>query len=356
LRQCYGPLTGFLCGWTFTLVVLTAGIAWLAVSFSLTLAYFVPLSAVASKLVALGLIAVLSFVNYRGVRPGAWVQKVFTILKIAGLAILVGSAFLPGRATLAADWSLAHARFPWSAVGVAMVAVVLCYDAWPSASYVAGEIRNPQKNIPRSMALGLAGIVVIYALANFAYLRVLPVAVIASTDRTAAMVAEHTLGQAGGVLVSLTILLSIVGAINGLILTAPRLCFAMARDGLMFRKLAAIHPRYRTLSFGIAAQAVWTSALVLTGSFETLAPYAMIAAWLFYGLAVAGVVVLRRKLPRRARPYRMWGYPVTAWLFTAVAAWFVANTCVTQPGPSTIAFLIIASGVPVYFLWRRLGA
>jgi APA family basic amino acid/polyamine antiporter len=354
LRECYGPLTGFLCGWTFMLVVLTAAIAWLAVSFSLTLAYFVPLSGVASKLVALGLIAVLSFVNYRGIRPGAAVQKLFTVLKIAGLAILVGSAFVPGRGTQSADWSLAHAQFSWSAVGVAMVAVVLCYDAWPNVSYVAGEIRNPQKNIPRSMALGLAGIVVIYALANLAYLRVLPAGVIASTDRTAAVVAEHTLGQAGGVLVSLTILLSIVGAINGLIITAPRLCFAMARDGLMFRKLAAIHPRYRTLSFGIAAQAVWTALLVLSGSFETLAPYGMIAAWLFYGLAVAGVVILRRKLPDRPRPYRMWGYPVTALLFTAVAAWFVANTCVTQPGPSMIAFLIIASGVPVYFLWRRL--
>ena len=190
-------------------------------------------------------------------------------------------------------------------------------------------------------------------LANIAYLRVLPVGVIAATANTAATVAGRTLGPAGGAVLSLTILLSIGGAINGFIMVAPRLCFAMARDGLIFEKLAVLHPRYQTMSVAIAAQAVWTSLLVLTGSFETLVPYAMIAAWFFYGLTVAGVTILRRKYPDRPRPYRMWGYPALAWLFTAVAAWFVINTWITQPGPSTVAFLIIGGGIPVYYLWRR---
>jgi basic amino acid/polyamine antiporter, APA family len=136
-------------------------------------------------------------------------------------------------------------------------------------------------------------------------------------------------------------------------MTAPSICFAMARDGLMFQKLGAIHPRYQTMSFGIVAQALWTAVLVLTGSFETLIAYAMIAAWFFYGLTVTGVTILRRRYPNRARPYRMWGYPVTPWLFTAVAGWFVVNTWITQPRPSTVAFLIIASGIPVYYGWRR---
>ena len=353
LRECYGPLSGFLCGWTFTLVVIWAAIAWLAVSFSITLGYFIPLSALASKLTALALIAVLSLVSYRGIRLGAAVQKTLTMLKVLGLVMIAGSAFLPGRETAAVDWSLQPAGFSWSAAGVAMVAVLLCYDGWPAISYVAGEIRNPQKNVPLSLGLGLAAIVAVYVLANIAYLRVLPVGIIATTDRTGAVVAERTMGPAGGVIFSVTILLSIAGAINGFIMTAPSLCFAMARDGLMFQRLAAIHPRYQTLSFGIAVQAVWTAVLVLTGSFETLAPYAMIAAWLFYGLTVTGVVILRRKYPERVRPYRMWGYPVTPWLFTAVAAWFVVNTWITQPWPSTIAFLIIASGIPVYYMWRR---
>jgi APA family basic amino acid/polyamine antiporter len=354
LRESYGPLAGFLCGWTFALVVLSAAMAWLAVSFSITLGYFVPLSPLTSKVIALGLIAALSAANYLGIRLGAAVQRLLTALKILGLAMVVGSAFLPNRGKVAADWSLSGAGFTWSAAGVAMVAVVLCYDGWPSLSNVAGEIQNPKRNIPLSLGLGLAAIVAIYTLANVAYMRVLPVEVIATSDRTGAAVAERTLGPAGGTILSLTILLSIAGAINGFIMTAPRLLFAMAQDGLMFQKLAAIHPRYQTLSFGIVAQAIWTAALILTGSFETLVSYAMIAAWFFYGLAVAGVVILRRKFPDRARPYRMWGYPVTPALFVAVALWFVGNTWITQPGPSTVAFLIVASGVPVFFIWRAL--
>jgi APA family basic amino acid/polyamine antiporter len=353
LRECYGPLAGFLCGWTFVLVIISAAMAWLAVSFSITLAYFVPLSAAASKLIALGLIAALSAVNYRGIRLGAAAQKVLTGLKILGLAIIVGSALIPGREKPAVSWSLPPAGFTWSAVGVAMVAVLLCYDGWPSISYVAGEIRNPKRNVPLSLGLGLVTIVAVYVLANLAYLRVLPVEVIAATDRTGAAVTERTLGQAGGAILSFTILFSIAGAINGFILTAPSLCFAMARDGLIFEKLGALHPRYQTMFFGIVAQAVWAAVLVVTGSFETLAPYAMIAAWFFYGLTVTCVVVMRRKYPDRARPYRMWGYPVTPWLFTAIAAWFVVNTWVTQPGPSTVAFLIVASGIPVYYLRLR---
>ena len=353
LSECYGPLAGFLCGWTFTLVVMWAAIAWLAVNFSITLQYFIPLNAIESKVIALALIVGLSFINYRGIRLGAAAQKTLTALKVFGLAVIVGSAFLTGRGTVAIDWSLPRGGFSWSAVGVAMVAVVLCYDGWPCVSYMAGEIRNPNRNIPLSLGLGLAFVVAIYVLANIAYLRVLPAAVIATTSNTAATVAARTLGPAGGTVLSLTILLSIAGGMNGFIMVAPRLCFAMARDGLIFEKLAALHPRYQTMSAGIVAQAVWTSLLVLTGSFETLVPYAMIAAWFFYGLTVAGVTVLRRKYPDRARPYRMWGYPVMPWLFAAVAAWFVINTWITQPGPSTAAFLIIASGIPVYYLWRR---
>ena len=356
LRECYGPLAGFLCGWTFTLVVMWAAIAWLAVSFSITLAYFVPLSALASKSISVLLIAVFSVVNYRGVRLSAGVQKLLTALKVAGLCIIVGSAFVPGHGTAGNHWTLPRGAFSWAALGAAMVPIVLCYDGWPAISHVAGEIRDPHRNIPRSLGLGIAAVAAIYCLANIAYLRVLPVSLIAGADRTAAVVAERTLGRSGGAILSITILFSIAAAINGFVMTVPRLCFAMARDGLLFRSLAAIHPRFRTLSVGIIVQSIWAAVLVLTGSFETLVPYAMIAAWFFYGLTATAVMVLRRKYPLRPRPYRMWGYPVTPLLFITVSAWFVANTWITQPGPSTIAFLIIAAGIPVYFLWRRLAS
>jgi len=353
LRECYGPLAGFLCGWTFTLVVMWAAMAWLAVSFSITLGYFIPLGPVSSKLISILLILVFSAVNYRGIRLSAAVQKLLAVLKVAGLGIVVASAFVPVNGSAATHWTVPRGVFSWSALGIAMVPIVLCYDGWPTISHVAGEIRNPDRNIPRSLGLSIAAVIAIYCLANIAYLRVLPVDVIARTDRAAAAVAERTLGHASGAILSVTILLSIAGAINGFIMTVPRLCFAMARDGLLFRSLATIHPRYQTLSVGIVVQALWAAVLVLTGSFEALAPYGMIAAWFFYGLTVMGVIILRCKYPDRPRPYRMWGYPVTPLLFVLVAGWFVANTWLTQPGPSTVAFLIIASGIPVYFLWRR---
>jgi APA family basic amino acid/polyamine antiporter len=164
--------------------------------------------------------------------------------------------------------------------------------------------------------------------------------------------AERTLGPAGGAIVSLTILLSILGAANGHILTIPRVLYAMARDGVIFARLGEIHPRFQTLSFTIAVQGVWAAILVLTGSFETLVSFAMFAAFIFYGLTVPGVIILRRKYPDRERPYRMWGYPVTPLAFTAVAAWFVINTLISTPGPAVTAILIIASGIPVYYVWR----
>jgi APA family basic amino acid/polyamine antiporter len=353
LRECYGPLAGFLCGWTFALVVFSAAIAWLSVSFSISLGYFTHMNQPATKLVAIGLIAVLSYVNYRGIRAGVRAQNIFTTLKVLGLVIIVGSGFLPGRARAAVDWTAMPAEFAWSAFGIAMIPVMMSYDGWPNISYIAGEVRNPKRNVPLALGLSLAAAISIYVLANISYLRVLPMGEIAATERVGALMAERTLGSAGGTILTVTILLSIIGAINGFIITAPRICFAMARDGLMFAKLGEIHPRYRTMSFGILAQAVWAGALVLTGSFETLVSYGMIAAWFFYGVSVTGVMMLRRKYPAAVRPYRMWGYPVTPVLFAAIAFWLVANTWITRPGPSSVAFLIIAAGVPVYFAVRR---
>jgi APA family basic amino acid/polyamine antiporter len=188
----------------------------------------------------------------------------------------------------------------------------------------------------------------------------MPIAEIAASPRVGAAVAERTLGTAGGAIVSITILLSILGAANGHILTTPRLLFAMSRDGLIFEKLGQIHPRFQTMSFNFAMQGLWAAVLVVTGSFETLVTYAMFAAFIFYGLTVPGVIILRHKYPDRERPYRMWGYPVTPVLFTATAAWFVVNALITTPGPSLAAILIISTGIPVYYMWqsriRRMAA
>ncbi len=357
LREAYGPLFGFLCGWTNLFVVISAAIAWLSITFATYLGYFVPLTPLLSKAVAVGLIAAVTLVNYRGVMLGAGVQKTFTLIKVLGLSVLVGAAFLGARhhAAITGDLTGTGAVTP-SGFGVAMIACLLSYDGWVALSYVAGEVKEPKRNLPLALAVGLALATGVYVLANVAYLRVLTVAEIAATPRVGELVAERTMGHAGGAFVSIAILLSIVGAINGWAMTAPRIYFAQARDGLFFRRFAAIHPRFQTPHLAILMFGAWSALLAITGTYETLASYAMFAAWVFYGLTALGVVVLRRAQPLRARPYRMTGYPVTLLAFAAVALGFVVNTFVATPGPAIVGTLLIAAGVPVYFIWKRKAA
>ena len=176
---------------------------------------------------------------------------------------------------------------------------------------------------------------------------------IAATDRVAARSAEITLGSLGGTLVSLTVLLSITGACNGSVLTFARIYFAQARDGLFFRSVGSVHPRFETPHVAIAVQGVWAAVLAISGSYELLFSYVIFAAWIFYGMAVLGVVVLRYKAPGLPRPYKMWGYPVTPVAFAAVSFWFVINTIVTTPKSSLIGLAIVAAGIPVYYIWRK---
>jgi APA family basic amino acid/polyamine antiporter len=351
LREAYGPLCAFVCGWTFMLAVMSGGIAWLAVSFSIYLGQFVHMAPAVSKLVSVALIAAVSAVNYVGVREGAFVQRTFTFLKIAGLTLLIGSAFWSGQA---APPPQAAVPPPFSAAhfGVAMIACLMAYNGWSYVSFVAGEVREPQRNLPRSLALGMTIVGALYVLANVAYLKVLTIPEIAVTERVGAALAQRTLGPAGATVVSSTVLLSIIGAINGCIMTAARIPFAQARDGLFFRRFGDIHPRFLTPSFSIVMQGVWAAVLVLSGSYETLFSYSMVAAWIFYMMSVAAVYVLRRKLPDLPRPCRMWGYPYTLVLFQLVSVWFVVNAFVTQPVPSLAALAIVATGIPMYLIWR----
>ncbi|HUI39177.1 MAG TPA: amino acid permease [Candidatus Nitrosotalea sp.] len=352
LREAYGPFAGFLCGWSMLLVARTAQVSWLAVTLALYVSYFVPLSALGSKLLGVGAIVLFTGINYRGVKAGAFVQKLFTLAKVAGLLIIIASAFLwSGKP--APTPSVAGSGPSLSSFGVALIACLLAYDGWVQLSFVAGEIRNPQRNVLLALALGVAACIGIYVLANVAYLRVLPIPEIAASDHVGAAVAERVLGSGGGRLVSLIILLSIIGTLNGCSLTSPRVYFAQARDGLFFRRFADAHPRYETPGFSILAQGIWAIVLLLSGSYETLADYAMFGIWFWYGLMVAGVIVLRRTQPALERPYRMWGYPVTPLLFLVVTACFLVNMLITKPVPSFAGLLLIATGVPVYFFWGR---
>jgi basic amino acid/polyamine antiporter, APA family len=352
LREMYGPLIGFLCGWSMFAVARTAQVAWLAVTMTLYVSYFVPMSSGAAKFLGLGALALFTAINYWGVNAGALVQKIFTLAKVAGLLLLIGAALL-WRGGSAGAHAAVSGGFSISQFGVALIACVLACDGWVQLSFVAGEIRNPRRNILWALAIGSAACTAVYVLANIAYMRVLSIAEIAASEHVGASVAERVMGHTGGVLVSIIILISIIGTLNGCFLTSPRIYFAQARDGLFFHKFAEVHPRHQTPGFAIIAQGVWAAVLLISGSYESLLDYAMFAIWLSYGFMVAGVIVLRIKRPGLDRPYRMWGYPVTPILFLLITAWFLGNMIVTRPVPSLAGLGLILTGVPIYFFWAR---
>ena len=238
LREAYGSLWAFLCGWTLFMVIMSAQISSLAIGFSIYLAQFIPLSPFWLKAAALAMIAVITAINYRGAKSGALVQKILMFLKLAGLAILIVSAFASPAHSVTQPAGFANISA--TQVGFAMIACLLAYDGWNVVSFIAGEVHRPQRNIPLALGLGVASIAVVYLLANAAFLRILPVAEMATTERVGAVVASRTIGPIGATLVTLTILISIVGSLNGAVMTPPRIYFAQARDGLFFRRFGVV--------------------------------------------------------------------------------------------------------------------
>lgn len=351
LREAYGNWCAFLCGWVFVLAVLPGGIAFLAVGFSIYLAQFLPLAPWARDTISAGLVVVLSAVNYIGVREGAWVQRIFTSLKIAGLVLVIGAAVLARHAALPGPHSVAVLSY--SGLGFSMAACLMAYNGWSYISFVAGEVRNPARNLPRSLALSMSAVIALYVMANLAYMNVMTVGEMAATERIGATAAERAMGPLGAQVLSGVVLASIVGAINGCIMTAARIPFAQARDGMFFSRFGQVHPRFHTPAFAIVIQCVWTCVLILTGSYESLVSYTIFAAWIFYTLSVAAVWVLRRKAPDATRPYRMWGYPTTLWLFVLVSVWFLVDSLINEARSSLAALAIAGTGIPFYFIWRR---
>jgi APA family basic amino acid/polyamine antiporter len=333
------------------LAVLPGGTAFLAVGFSIYLDHFVRLTPLLRDLVSLALVAALSAINYAGVRQGAWIQRIFTSLKMAGLALVIGAAMFAPHGTRTG--AVGDGPVSYSGIGYAMAACLMAYNGWSYVSFVAGEVKQPERNLPRSLALGMWAVIALYLLANLAYMNVLSVPEIAATERVGAAVAERSMGPLGATILSAVVLASVIGAINGCILTGARIPFAQARDGLFFRRFGGVHPKFETPAFAIVVQGIWAGVLIVTGSYETLFSYAILSAWIFYTLSVAAVWVLRRKAPAASRPYRMWGYPGTLWLFVIVSVWFMVDALVNQPRPSLMALAIVATGIPFYFLWRR---
>jgi APA family basic amino acid/polyamine antiporter len=355
IRDCFGPLMGFLFGWTFFFVISTGAVATLTVAFSTYFQEFVPLTKWPTKLLSIMVIAVIAIVNVRGTRHSANLQNLTTAIKILALAAM-GTALLwfgkaPHPFTVSPS-SLPTKAALLSGIGLAMVSVLWAFEGWQYCTFSAGETLNPQRNFPLAFLAATLALIGIYLYANLGYVAALGSQGVANADRVAAT-ALATISPTAAKLVTVAILVSMFSAANAVTLTAPRVYYAMAKDGLFFQRLAQVHPRFGTPAFAVVAGAVWAALLAASGTFQQLLTYVVFVSWAFYALAAACVFVYRKRQPDTPRPYRVPGYPWTPLLFILVVAAFVGNTIVSQPIYAVVGSGIVAAGIPAYLIWRK---
>jgi APA family basic amino acid/polyamine antiporter len=357
LREAYGPLVSFLCGWSFFVAAQTGGISVLAVGFAEYLRELVALSPWQQKAAAAAPIALFTVINYRGVREGGTVQSILTGLKVAAIVGLVILAFLlvKGKPGGLVSLPLPKGSSFLASFGVALVAALWAYEGWNTCTFAAGEVKRPERNLPLALIFGTSAVILLYLGLSLVYYRVLTVPEVAESTRVAADSAVRILGRSGSLLVTWVIIISTLGAINGSVLAAPRVYYAMAKDGLFFRWCAAVHPRFHTPHLALLLQGALAMLLVLLGTYDQLFTYVIFAAWVFYALAAFAVIVLRRKMPGLPRPYRVWGYPVVPVVFVLATAWFLVNMLLERPAEAGGGCLILVAGIPVYFIWKRRG-
>ncbi|HSA94852.1 MAG TPA: amino acid permease [Acidobacteriota bacterium] len=359
LREAYGPLAGFLFGWALLVVIDSGTIATLSLAFSTKyLPFFLPLSAAGQKAAAVVFIAFLVGINYVGVERGAFLQNSLTVIKFVALSGIIVSVFLFARgswANLTTPRPSALGGDFIGQFGLALVAALWAYKGFETSTFNAGETRNPSRTIPLGLIAGCGLVTVLYIVTNVAYLYAVPAVEMAGSDRIAATAMGAAVGPVGASIVAFIILFSILGAANGHVLTGPRVYYAMAKDGLFFRKMAEVHPKFRTPHVSILVVGLWSIALSLGpgGKFEELLKFAVFGAWIFLGLAVLGVFILRKKRPDLARPYRTWGYPVTPAVFVLAALFILVNTIVKSFWNSFASLGLIALGIPAYLYWHK---
>jgi APA family basic amino acid/polyamine antiporter len=356
LTEAYGGLAGFLYGWAYFLVVNTGAIAALAVAFSTYFGYFVPMSQGGTMLVAIAGIILVTVINVLGVKAGGVFSDLFTVLKLAGIGVLivVGLGWGSGSHTdfTAPLGSLPHGLT--SALTLAFVSVLWSYGGWQHATFTAAEAKDPKRSVPLSLILGALVVTVVYVLANVAYMFLLSPDQMAASPRVASDAISVVLGPLGGSLIALTIFISTFGTTGIYTLTAPRIYYAMANDGVFFKKVAEVHPRFRTPMFSILFQSVWAIVLILFwGTFENLISYVVFTDWIFFALTAASVFLFRKRRPDAERPTKTLGYPATPLFFTTIASLFVLYTFFEKPAEASAGLLFLALGVPVYYFWRK---
>lgn len=388
LRESYGKASAFLFGWQRFVVAGSASIASLGAGVAIFMSAFLPLGAVwaerrfrflgqeidwqlgSRQLVAVAVILSLTAVNCLTVAFGGKVQSVLTVLKVAGIAFVVGGVFFVSQTASWANIAAPAATAPagglplLSAFGVAMLAALWGYDGWNNMPMAAGEVQHPGRNIPRALIVGMAIVMVIYCLLNLAYFYALPFGEVLASNSTrfrdalpvSAKAAQTFLGDFGGRFVSIVFVVSALGALNGSILSNARVPYAMARDGMFLAAMGALSGRTHVPIRGLLIQGAWSSLLALSGTFDQLTDCLLFASWIFYGLVTSSVFVLRRKLKDVPRPYKTFGYPVVPIVFVTAAVALIVNTLVRRPVESVVGLGLILLGLPVYFYFRTRAA
>lgn len=352
LREAWGRPLAFVYGWT-SLVAAPMSTAAVALIFAEYLHVFVPLSAPLEHAAAALVVLVVAAANYRSVKLGAAIQGFSAATKLAAILGLAAAIFVLAPAPAGDSVApLLPTRHAWLGVTTGLMVVLWAYQGWTTLTPVAGEVRQPQRNLPIALIGGVAVVMAVYLLINVAYLRVLPLARLVASPAVAADAATRVLGRAGSALVSALVLVSVLGTLNGAILSGPRVFYAMAEDGLFFRTVGRIHPRYRTPHVAVLLLAAITVAYVLAFRFVTLVEGAVLAVWPFLALCVLGLFRLRRTRPPVAHGYRTWGYPAVPALFALATLGIVAAAWYQRFWPTTASLALILAGVPVYLAWR----
>jgi len=399
LREAYNPLVGFLYGWTLFLVIQTGTIAAVAVAFAKFTAVLVPslgeknilvtvagLKISAAQIFAILSIVVLTFINLRGLREGKIVQNIFTITKTVALLglILLGIFFASNSDVIAANmsnfWATTWTKLQdgkivsiesltgWmvlAAIGTSMVGSLFSSDAWNNITFTAGEVINPKKTIPLSLAFGTGTVTLLYLLANVSYILVLPVSgnpeatdvlgrgiQFAASDRVGVAAATQIFGDAAGVIMAVLIMVSTFGCNNGLILAGARVYYAMAKDSLFFKSAGELNNR-SVPAWALVTQSIWASILCLSGTYNDLLDYVIFAVLIFYILTVIGIFILRKKRPDAERPYKAFGYPILPGLYVLAASAIAVDLLIFKPQYTWPGLGLVLLGVPVFFLWKN---
>jgi amino acid transporter len=356
LREGWGRLAGFLFGWSELVLIRASANGAIATVFSeyclRSIGYDPGAYPLVTDYLAATALVVAAVVNIRGVRIGALVVAMSSVTKFTALGLMVLAAAILGGGVgaSAANFTAASAAVDTGMFGLALISVLWAYDGFADVSFAAGEVKDPQRTLPLAIIVGTIAIIAIYLAANLAYLYVVPIERLALSPLIAAETMRALFGRAGVALVSVVVTISTFGALIAIMLSAPRVFFAMADDGLFFRSMGRVHPRYGTPYVAIAFSAVLGVAFVLARTFEQLADTFVLSIWPFYGLAIAGLYRLRRTRPNLPRPYKVPGYPVVPAIFVIAVIYLVGNALISDPVWTTMTFGIVLAGIPVYYL------